>query len=94
MHIHIIDTCSSFRHVLSVISTPKYWLINFVAPVLLPLTVNEFTDHESTLFTDDLTLLLLILTLNASCQPLTEKIYSLTSHWIKPAYDSFFTFDK
>ena len=27
------------------ISTPKHWLVTFIAPIFLPLTVNEFTDH-------------------------------------------------
>ena len=47
VHKPIIDNCPSFRAILSSIGTPTYNLAKFLLPILLPLTVNEFTVHDS-----------------------------------------------
>ena len=49
VHKCIIDSCPSFRSILSAINTPTYNLAKFLVPILSPLTVNEFTVHYSLL---------------------------------------------
>ena len=48
-----IDNCPSFRPILSTIGTPPYNLAKFLVPILSPLTVNEFTVHDSFSFADE-----------------------------------------
>ena len=47
LHKPIIDNCPSFRPILSATETPTYNLAMFLVPILLSLTVNEFTVHDS-----------------------------------------------
>ena len=47
VHKHIIDNCPSFWPILSAINTPTYNLVKFLVPILSPLTLNEFTVHDS-----------------------------------------------
>ena len=47
VHKPIIDNCPSFRPILSGIGTPTYNLAKFLVAILSPLTVNEFTVHDS-----------------------------------------------
>ena len=53
VHKPIIDNCPSFRPILSAIGTPTYNLAKFLVPILSPLTVNEFTVHDSFLFAEE-----------------------------------------
>ena len=53
VHKPIIDNCPSFRPILSAIGTPTYNLEKFLIPVLSPLTVNEFTIHDSFSFAEE-----------------------------------------
>ena len=64
VHKPIIDNCPSFRPILSAIGTPTYNLAKFLVPILSPLTVNEFTVHDSFCLQRKL----LILTLTVSWQ--------------------------
>ena len=52
-HKPIIDSCPSFRLILSAIATPTYNLAKFLVPILLALTVNEFTVHDSFSFEEE-----------------------------------------
>ena len=47
VHKPTIDKCPSFQPVLSAIATPTYNLAKFLVSILSPLTVNEFTVHDS-----------------------------------------------
>ena len=49
----ITDNCPSFRPILSAIDTPTYNLAKFLVPILWPLTVNEFTVHDSFSFAEE-----------------------------------------
>ena len=49
----IIGLWTSFQPILSVIGTPTYNLEKFLVPILSPLTVNEFTVHDSFLFAEE-----------------------------------------
>ena len=53
VHKPIIDDCTSFRPILSATGTPTYNLGKFLVPILSPLTVNEFTIHDSLLFAEE-----------------------------------------
>ena len=53
VHKPIIDDCTSFRSILSATGTPTYNLGKFLVPILSPLTVNEFTIHDSLLFAEE-----------------------------------------
>ena len=53
VHKPIIDNCPSFRPILSAIGTPTYNLAKFLVPILSPLTVNEFTVHDSLPFAEE-----------------------------------------
>ena len=52
-HKPIIDNCPSFRPILFAIGTPTYNLAKFLVPILSPLTVNEFTVHDSFSFAEE-----------------------------------------
>ena len=47
VHRIVTDGLSSFRPILSAISTPIYKLVNFLVPILEPLTTNEYTIRDS-----------------------------------------------
>ena len=47
VHKPIIDNCPSFQPILWAIGTPTYNLAKFLVSILSPLTVNEFTVHDS-----------------------------------------------
>ena len=53
VHKPIIENCPSFRPILSAIGTPTYNLAKFLVPILSPLTVNEFTVHDSFSFAEE-----------------------------------------
>ena len=46
-HKAILDVCPPFRHILSTIGTPTYKIATFLVPVLICLTINEFTVKDS-----------------------------------------------
>ena len=48
----IIDNCYFCWSILSAIGAPTYNLAKFLVLILSPLTVNEFTDHDSFLFAE------------------------------------------
>ena len=50
----IIDNCHSFCPILFAIGTPTYILAKFLVTVLSPLTVNEFTIHDSLSFSEEI----------------------------------------
>ena len=53
VHKPIVDNCPSFRPILYAIGTPTYNLAKFLVPILSPLTVNEFTVHDSSSFAEE-----------------------------------------
>ena len=53
VHKPIIDNSPFFRSILSAIGIPTYNLAKFLVPVLSPLTVKEFTVHDSFSFAEE-----------------------------------------
>ena len=54
VHKAIVDTCPSFRPILSAIGTPTYKIVKFLVPVLNCLTVSEFTIKDSFVFAKEI----------------------------------------
>ena len=54
IHKLIIDNCHSFCPILFTIGSPTYILAKFLVPILSPLTVNEFTIHDSLSFAEEI----------------------------------------
>ena len=54
IHKPVKDGVPPFRPILSVIGTPTYKLSNFFAPLLTPLTLNEYTIKDSFSFAEEL----------------------------------------
>ena len=74
VHKPIIDDCTSFRPILSATGTPTYNLGKFLVPILSPLTVNEFTVHDSLLFAEE------VANLDANCIIASLDVESLFSN--------------
>ena len=53
VHKPIIDNCPKFRPILYAIGTPTFKLVKFLVPILSPLTVNEFSVHDSFPFANE-----------------------------------------
>ena len=53
VHKPVIDNCPEFRPILSAIGTPTYKLAKFLVPILSPLTINEFSVHDSFSFANE-----------------------------------------
>ena len=54
VHKFVTDGLPSFRPILSAINTPTYKLAKFLAPMLEPLTTNEYTIKDSFTFAEEL----------------------------------------
>ena len=52
-HKSVINGCPNFRPFLSMIGTPTYKLATFLVPILLSLTSNEFSVHDSFSFAEE-----------------------------------------
>ena len=53
VHKPVINNCPKFRPILSAIGAPTYKLAKNLVPILSPLTVNEFSVHDSFSFADE-----------------------------------------
>ena len=53
VHKPVADRCTSLQSILSVINTPSYQLAKFLAPLIAPLTSNDFTIKDSFTFAEE-----------------------------------------
>ena len=53
VHKPVMNYCLKFHPILSTIGTPTYKFAKFLVPILLPLTSNEFSAHDSFSFADE-----------------------------------------
>ena len=51
----VINNWSSFRPILDAINTPSYKLAKFLAPILSPSAINEYTVEDSFAFAKEIT---------------------------------------